>query len=257
MVLTRSQKIRYATEERLAIKIAEVQEKFFGLFGYDVELPVKECQLEGLDARGKDGKTIQLFPSSSSSLLVVASAREYNNNDIIATTSTFSRNGFPPDFVFNAGSSAYQIEGAASENGRKQSIWDTFTHAEKVADKSNANIGSEQYHKYKDNVKLMQDMGLDAYRMSISWSRLIPDGREAVNPKGLNYYNNLINELITHRIQPQVILNHFDHPQVLEDEYNGLLSPKIIEDFTAYADICFKEFGDRVKSWSTFNEPNI
>ncbi|KAF6163769.1 hypothetical protein GIB67_012128 [Kingdonia uniflora] len=190
-------------------------------------------------------------------LLVVASAREYNNNDIIATTSTISRNDFPPDFVFGAGSSAYQIEGAASEDGRKPSIWDTFTHAEKVVDKSNADIGSDQYHKYKDDVKLMQDMGLDAYRMSISWSRLIPDGRGAVNPKGLNYYNNLINELIAHGIKPHVTLNHFDHPQVLEDEYNGFLSPKIIEDFTAYANVCFKEFGDRVKSWSTLNEPNI
>ncbi|KAF6172762.1 hypothetical protein GIB67_000820 [Kingdonia uniflora] len=131
---------------------------------------------------GKDGKTIQLHQVPLLLLLlVVASAMEYNNNDIIATTSTFSRNDFPPD-VFGAGSSAYQIEGAASEDGRKPSIWDTFTHAEKIADKSNADIGSDQYHKYKNDVKLMQDMGLDAYRMSISWSRLIPDFI------GLNHY---------------------------------------------------------------------
>ncbi|XP_031485985.1 beta-glucosidase 22-like isoform X2 [Nymphaea colorata] len=103
----------------------------------------------------------------------------------------------------------------------------------------------------------MSDIGLDAYRLSISWSRLIPGGRGAVNPRGLQYYNNLINELTRNGIQPHVTLHHLDLPQALHDEYGGWLSPKIVEDFTAYADVCFREFGDRVSYWSTINEANV
>ncbi|KAK9096971.1 hypothetical protein Sjap_022468 [Stephania japonica] len=168
-----------------------------------------------------------------------------------------SRSDFPTGFVFGAGSSAYQIEGAAAEDGRKPSIWDTYTHAGKVVDKGTGDIASDQYHHYKEDVKLMHDMGLDAYRFSFSWNRLILDGHGAINPKGLNYYNNLINELVSYGIEPHVTLSHLDIPQSLQDEYDGYLNPKFIKDFTAYADICFKEFGDRVKHWITFNEPNI
>ncbi|XP_020247295.1 beta-glucosidase 31-like isoform X2 [Asparagus officinalis] len=150
-----------------------------------------------------------------------------------------------------------KAEGAVAEDGRKPSIWDTFAHAGLNADQTAADIAADQYHKYKGDVKLMRDMGLDAYRFSMSWSRIIPDGRGPINPKGLQYYNNLINELVSNGIEPHVTLCHFDLPQALQDEYEGLLSPRIVEDFTAYADICFKEFGDRVKNWITFNEPNF
>ncbi|KAL6849894.1 hypothetical protein ACP4OV_020521 [Aristida adscensionis] len=108
----------------------------------------------------------------------------------------------------------------------------------------------------KEDVKLMKEMGLDAYRFSISWPRLIPNGRGEVNPKGLEYYNNLINELLDQGIEPHITLFQYDLPQVLEDEYKGWLSPQIIADFTAYADVCFREFGDRVRHWTTLNEPN-
>uniref|UniRef100_A0A803L9V0 Uncharacterized protein n=1 Tax=Chenopodium quinoa TaxID=63459 RepID=A0A803L9V0_CHEQI len=107
------------------------------------------------------------------------------------------------------------------------------------------------------DAELMAETGLEAYRFSISWSRLIPDGRGRVNPKGLEYYNNLINELINHGIQPHVTLMHLDTPQALEDEYGGFINVRIIEDFTAYADLCFREFGDRVLYWTTINEANI
>ncbi|MCL7040599.1 hypothetical protein MKW94_007517, partial [Papaver nudicaule] len=132
----------------------------------------------------------------------------------------FSRNDFPTNFVFGAGSSAYQnVFGCTPED-----------------------------------VKLMVDTGLEAYRFSISWPRLIP---RPVNPKGLEYYNNLINELISHGIEAHVTLFHYDLPQSLEDEYGGWLSRKIVKDFTAYAEICFKEFGDRVSTWTTINEANV
>ncbi|XP_050289336.1 beta-glucosidase 11-like isoform X33 [Quercus robur] len=103
----------------------------------------------------------------------------------------------------------------------------------------------------------MEDTGLEAYRFSISWSRLIPNGRGAVNPKGLQYYNKLINELISHGIQPHVTLHHTDLPQALEDEYGGWVSRKIVKDFTAYADVCFRKFGDRISYWTTMNEANV
>lgn len=168
----------------------------------------------------------------------------------------YSRNDFPTDFVFGSGTSAYQVEGAAEEGGRTRSIWDVFAHAGHSGD-ATGDVACDQYHKYKEDVKLMVDIGLDAYRFSISWSRLLPSGRGAVNPKGLQYYNNLIDELITHGIQPHATLHHLDLPQVLEDEYGGWLSREIVRDFTAYADTCFKEFGDRVLHWTTINEPNV
>ncbi|XP_077240690.1 beta glucosidase 11 isoform X2 [Tasmannia lanceolata] len=173
------------------------------------------------------------------------------------TPTKFSRNDFPSGFVFGAGTSAYQVEGAAAEDGRTPSIWDTFANSGKLPDKSSGNIASDEYHKYKEDVQLMKEMGLDAYRFSIAWSRLLPNGRGAINPKGLQYYNNLINELISNGIQPHVTLFHYDIPQALEDEYRGWLSPKIVKDFKEFADVCFREFGDRVSHWTTLNEANI
>ncbi|KAF7031279.1 hypothetical protein CFC21_042629 [Triticum aestivum] len=177
--------------------------------------------------------------------------------DAAAAGLGFTRSDFPRRFVFGTGTSAYQYEGAVAEDGRSSSSWDTFTHAGKMPDKSTADVAADGYHKYMDDVKLMSETGLEAYRFSISWSRLIPNGRGAINPKGLEFYNNLIDELVNHGIQVHITLHHLDLPQILEDEYGGWLSPRIIEDFTAYADVCFRKFGDRVASWTTVNEPNI
>lgn len=167
-----------------------------------------------------------------------------------------TRHDFPSDFIFGAGTSAYQVEGAAALDGRKPSIWDTFTHAGNMPDKSTGDVAADQYHHYKEDVALMSETGLDAYKFSISWSRLIPDGRGVINPKGVEYYNNLINELIHHGVEPHITLYHFDLPQSLEDAYEGWLNPQIVKDFKAYAEVCFREFGDRVKYWTTFNEAN-
>ncbi|KAL5227442.1 hypothetical protein ABZP36_015707 [Zizania latifolia] len=170
---------------------------------------------------------------------------------------SFTRSDFPPDFVFGSATSAYQYEGAVAEDGRSPSIWDTFTHAGKMPDGSTGDVTADGYHKYADDLKLIVDTNLEAYRLSISWSRLIPDGRGAVNPKGLRYYNNIIDELVKNGIQVHVMIYQLDLPQVLEDEYGGWLSPRILEDFKAYADVCFREFGDRVSHWTTIDEPNV
>ncbi|KAF3336125.1 beta-glucosidase 31-like protein [Carex littledalei] len=173
------------------------------------------------------------------------------------SVAALSRDHFPPGFIFGAGASAYQVEGAAAEDGRKPSIFDPFCHAGFEIDHSDGDVAADQYHKYKEDIKLMHETGLDAYRFSIAWPRLIPDGRGEVNAKGMEYYNSFIDELLSYGIQPHVTLYHFDLPLALQEEYNGLLSPKFIDDFTAYADVCFKAFGDRVKNWVTVNEPNI
>ncbi|CAL5352302.1 unnamed protein product [Camellia sinensis] len=178
--------------------------------------------------------------------------------NLVFCAETLSRHEFPfpPDFVFGSGTTAYQSEGAAFQDGRTASIWDTFAHAGK-AQGATGDVACDGYHKYKEDVQLMVETGLEAYRFSISWSRLIPNGRGPVNPKGLEYYNNLINELVKHGIQPHATLMHVDLPQVLQDEYGGWLSRKMVRDFTAYAEVCFREFGDRVLYWTTVNEANI
>ncbi|PNT56093.1 hypothetical protein POPTR_001G227200v4 [Populus trichocarpa] len=172
----------------------------------------------------------------------------------------FSRSSFPPGFLFGAGSAAYQIEGAALIDGRGFSIWDKFTreHPEKIWDRSNGDVASDFYHKFKDDIKLMKRVGLDTFRLSFSWSRILPKGKvsRGVNPLGVKFYNNVINELLHNGIKPLVTLLHYDPPQSLYDEYGGFLSSKIVDDFAEYADFCFKTFGDRVKYWITMNEPN-
>ncbi|KAL3530014.1 hypothetical protein ACH5RR_009336 [Cinchona calisaya] len=176
---------------------------------------------------------------------------------MVSGVDNFTRSDFPADFVFGASTSAYQVEGAVSGDGRAPSIWDTFVHGNaEYYNGATGDIACDEYHKYKEDIQHMVDTGLEAYRFSISWSRLIPYGRGPVNPKGLEYYNNLIDELILYGIQPHITLYHMDTPQALEDEYEGWLSQNMVRDFTAYADVCFKEFGDRVLHWTTLNEAN-
>uniref|UniRef100_A0A6N2KKK3 Beta-glucosidase n=1 Tax=Salix viminalis TaxID=40686 RepID=A0A6N2KKK3_SALVM len=172
---------------------------------------------------------------------------------------SLNRSSFPGGFIFGTASSAYQYEGAAAEGGRGPSIWDVYTHRYpgKIKDGSNGDVAIDSYHDYKEDVGIMKEMGLDAYRFSISWSRILPNGKLSgdVNREGIQYYNNLINELLSNGIQPFVTLFHWDLPHALEDEYGGFLSPRIVNDYEDYAQICFREFGDRVKYWITLNEP--
>ncbi|KAL3537315.1 hypothetical protein ACH5RR_000681 [Cinchona calisaya] len=170
----------------------------------------------------------------------------------------FNRTSFPPNFIFGAASSAYQYEGAAFEDGKGPSIWDVFAHKhpEKILAHSNGDVADDFYHRYKEDVRLMKYEGLNGFRFSISWSRVLPYGKlsKGVNKLGVAFYNNLINELIANGVTPFVTLLHWDPPQALE-EYGGFLNINIVDDFRDFADLCFKEFGDRVKYWSTFNEP--
>ncbi|XP_050211260.1 vicianin hydrolase-like [Mercurialis annua] len=174
-------------------------------------------------------------------------------------TMPFNRSSYPSDFIFGAGSAAYQSEGGAYIDGKGPSIWDTFTKHQpgKIWDHSNGDVADDFYHRYKEDVHLMKKIGFDSFRFSISWSRVLPKGRVSggVNPKGVKFYNDLIDYLIANGLKPFVTLFHWDLPQALEDEYNGFRSSKIVDDYRNYADFCFKTFGDRVKHWCTLNEP--
>ncbi|XP_059649074.1 beta-glucosidase 12-like [Cornus florida] len=176
-------------------------------------------------------------------------------------SSLFNRSSFPHGFLFGAGSSSYQYEGAAREGGKGPSIWDTFAHkySGKILNGSNGDVAVDFYHRYKEDVQLMKFIGLDVFRFSISWPRILSTGKLSggVNKEGVAFYNNLINELLANGIQPAVTIFHWDLPQALEDEYGGFLSTRIVDDFVDFAEVCFKEFGDRVKNWMTINEPWI
>nr|AAK92581.1 Putative beta-glucosidase [Oryza sativa Japonica Group] len=173
------------------------------------------------------------------------------------TTGGLTRKSFPNGFVFGTASSAYQYEGAVKEDGRGPTIWDKFAHTfGKIIDFSNADVAVDQYHRFEEDIQLMADMGMDAYRFSISWSRIFPNGTGEVNQAGIDHYNKLINALLAKGIEPYVTLYHWDLPQALEDKYTGWLDRQIINDYAVYAETCFQAFGDRVKHWITFNEPH-
>jgi len=163
---------------------------------------------------------------------------------------------FPNDFVWGTSTSSYQIEGAHLADGKGPSIWDTFTQIPgKVANGETGNTAADHYHKFKEDVALMAQMGLKNYHLSIAWSRVQPLGRGDANPKGIQFYSDLIDELIKNGITPWINLYHWDIPTALQLETDGFLNPDIADYFADYAELCFKNFGDRIKNWMTFNEP--
>ncbi len=166
------------------------------------------------------------------------------------------KNTFPKNFIWGAATSAYQIEGAAAEDGKGPSIWDAFCQIPgKVAKNEHGNIACDHYHRIEEDVALLKNLGVKAYRFSIAWSRILPNGRvKKINHKGIDFYNKLIDALIAADIQPWVTLYHWDLPLALQMEENGWLGENISDLFADYADICFKHFGDRVKNWITINE---
>jgi beta-glucosidase len=162
---------------------------------------------------------------------------------------------FPRGFLWGAATASYQIEGAVNEDGRGQSVWDTFSHTPgKVENGDTGDVACDHYHRYPEDIALMSELGLQAYRFSIAWPRLMPQGKGEVNAKGIDFYNRLIDTLLEKGIQPCATLFHWDYPQALHDQ-GGWTNPDAGQLFGDYAELCFKSFGDRIKFWITHNEP--
>ncbi len=161
---------------------------------------------------------------------------------------------FPTNFLFGAATAAYQIEGAAHEDGRRDSIWDAFSRVPgAVINADNGDVACDHYHRYREDVALMRDLGLQTYRFSTSWSRIRPDGG-AINPAGLDFYKRLVDELLDADILPWLTLYHWDLPQALQ-ERGGWAVRETADLFTEYALDVHDALGDRVKVWTTLNEP--
>jgi beta-glucosidase len=162
---------------------------------------------------------------------------------------------FPPDFLWGAATASYQIEGAAHEDGRGESVWDRFCATPgKVRNGDSGERACDFYHRYPGDVKLMQELGLDAFRFSIAWPRIVPSGRGPVNEAGLDFYDRLVDELLAHDIEPFATLFHWDTPQALEDA-GGWPSRATAEAFAEYTEAVARRLGDRVRHWITHNEP--
>ena len=158
-------------------------------------------------------------------------------------------------FIIGAGTSAYQVEGAIAEGGRGPSIWDTFSHRPGVIkDNSNGNVACDHYYRFTEDIALMKWMGLDAYRFSIAWPRIIPDGVGRINEAGLDFYDRLVDTLLKHDIKPYPTLYHWDLPSALEKD-GGWLNRDTAYAFEAYAVTVAKRLGDRIPTWFTHSEP--
>ncbi|MFS7401820.1 glycoside hydrolase family 1 protein [Carnobacterium maltaromaticum] len=165
---------------------------------------------------------------------------------------------FPKDFLWGSASAAYQVEGAWNLDGKGKSVWDEFVRIpNKTFKGSNGDVAVDHYHRFKEDIALMAEQGLKTYRFSIAWTRILPEGRGEINQKGVDFYSDLIDELLKHGIEPIVTLYHWDLPQALEDAYGGWESRQVIQDFTNYAKILFDAYSDRVNYWVSLNEQNV
>jgi len=162
---------------------------------------------------------------------------------------------FPKGFLWGSATASYQVEGAFNEDGRGPSIWDTFSHTPgKVVNNANGDVADDHYHRYKEDVQLMKALGVKSYRFSVAWPRVFPRGNGAPNPKGLDFYNRLVDELLANDIQPFATLYHWDLPQVLQDNGGGWESRDTSKAFGDYGGYVAKHLSDRVKHFFTINE---
>ena len=162
---------------------------------------------------------------------------------------------FPKDFLWGAATAAYQVEGAHDVDGKGLSNWDVYSHLPGTTYMgTNGDVAADHYHRFKEDVALMAELGMKSYRFSVSWPRIFPKGRGEVNEAGVKFYSDLIDELLKHGIEPMLTMYHWDLPQALQDEIGGWESREIIDAFEGYARLLYERFGDRVKLWATFNE---
>jgi beta-glucosidase len=169
---------------------------------------------------------------------------------------TNGRTDFPPGYVWGAATAAYQIEGAVAEDGRGRSIWDIYSHTPgNILNDDNGDVACDHYHRWRDDIALMRQLNLNAYRFSVSWPRILPEGRGRVNQAGLDFYDRLVDALLDSDITPFVTLYHFDLPQPLQDDGGGWLRRGIADDFERHVDVVSRALGDRVRHWMTLNEP--
>jgi beta-glucosidase len=176
-------------------------------------------------------------------------------SDRIALDAALDLAALPHDFLWGTATSAYQIEGAVAEDGRSPSIWDTFSHTPgKIAGNDHGDIACDHYHCWREDIGLMRQLGTNAYRLSIAWPRVVPGGDGPVNPKGLAFYDELIDALLEADITPSVTLYHWDLPQVLQDR-GGWPERETALAFAEYAAVVAERLGDRVTHWATLNEP--
>ena len=163
---------------------------------------------------------------------------------------------FPPGFLWGAATASYQIEGAVSEDGRGESIWDRFSHTPgKVEGGATGDVADDHYHRFAADVDLMADLGLTGYRFSIAWPRLFPDGDGRRNQAGFDFYDRLVDRLLERGISPMTTLYHWDLPQALQDRHGGWVDRDTASRFADYATAAFGAFGDRIDQWVTLNEP--
>jgi beta-glucosidase len=166
-------------------------------------------------------------------------------------------NTFPDGFVWGAATAAYQIEGATDADGRGPSIWDRFAHTPgRVSNGETGDVACDHYHRYREDVALMAELGLDSYRFSIAWPRVLPEGTGRVNEAGLDFYDRLVDELLAHGISPHATLYHWDLPQALETA-GGWPARPTAEAFAEYAGVVAARLGDRVQHIATLNEPYV
>ena len=165
------------------------------------------------------------------------------------------RSEFPPDFAFGTATASYQIEGAVEEDGRGPSIWDTFSHTPgKVRNEDTGDVSCDHYHRWRQDLDLMRGLGLNAYRFSVAWPRVLPGGRGRVNPAGLDFYERLVDGALERGLAPHLTLYHWDLPQALQDQ-GGWMQRDTAAAFAEYARVVANRLGDRVASWATHNEP--
>src|ERR1700751_5087616 len=207
-----------------------------------------------MSMRGKFSRRDFAKLAGLSALGVTARARA-EDNQANPTADAHAPASFPSGFVWGTATSAYQIEGAVNEDGRGRSIGYTFSHPPgKIADHSNGDRANDHYHRYKEDVRLIKDLGVKAYRFSIAWPRVFPDGVGAPNPKGLDFYNRLVDELHRNGIEPYATLYHWDLPQALQDRFGGWQSNNTSKSFADYSGYVAQPLSDRVRNFFTLNE---